>query len=112
MIEVRAPLEIKADPQDGWQLMFWVLDAFNYTTPFRAILADIAGALEQDAATDLQLPVWEANEDFIEGTLQFGAVPLRVYYEHSLSYLALMSDNETALRDAAARIQPHVALIP
>jgi hypothetical protein len=111
MIEVRAPLEIQADPQGGWQLMFWVLDAFNYTTPFRAMLADIANALGQDAKTDLQLPVWEADEDFIDGTLQFGAVPLRIYYEHSLSYLTLMSDNEPALRDVAARIQPHVALI-
>ena len=75
------------------------------------MLADIAGALGQDAKTDLQLPAHEANEDFIEGTLQFGTVPLRIYFEYSLSYLALMSDNEPALRDAAARIQPHVALI-
>ena len=75
------------------------------------MLADIANALGQDAKTDLQLPVWEADEDFIDGTLQFGAVPLRIYYEHSLSYLTLMSDNEPALRDVAARIQPHVALI-
>ncbi len=76
------------------------------------MLADIAGALGQDATTDLQLPAYEANEDFIEGALQFGAVPLRIYYEHSLSYLTLMSDNEPALRDAAARIQPNVAIIP
>jgi hypothetical protein len=111
MIELRSPLKIVADPQGGWQLTFWVLDAFNYTTPFRTMLADIAGALGQDAKTDLQLPTYEANEDFIEGTLQFGTVPLRIYFEHSLSYLTLTSDNEPALQDAAARIQPHVALI-
>ena len=92
--------------------MFWVLDAFDYATPFRAMLAEIAGALGQDAKIDLQLPAYEADEDFIEGILQFGVVPLRIYYEHSLSYLTLMSDNEPALRDAAARIQPHIALIP
>ncbi len=38
---------------------------------------------------------------------------MRIYYEHSLSHLTLiMSDNEPALRDAAARIQPNVAIIP
>jgi hypothetical protein len=111
MIEVRSPLKIQADAQGISQLMFWVFDAFNYTTPFRTMLADIAGALGQDATTDLQLPAWEAEEDFIEGT-QFGAVSLRIYYEHSLSYLTLMSNDEPALRDAAARIQPCVALIP
>ncbi len=112
VIEVRSPLDIQAHPQGGWQLTLWVLDAFNYATSFRTMLADIAGALGQDATTDLQLPAYEANEDFIEGALQFGAVPLRIYYEHSLSYLTLMSDNEPALRDAAARIQPNVAIIP
>ncbi|VIO74375.1 hypothetical protein CI41S_43920 [Bradyrhizobium ivorense] len=47
--------------------------------------------------------------DFVEGTLQFGDVRLRVYYEHSLSYLALASENEAKLRQAAARIQEYVA---
>lgn len=71
----------------------------------------IAGALGQGAKADLQLPSYEADEDFIESSLQFGTGPLRIYFEHSLSYLTLMSDNESALRDVAARIQPHVALI-
>jgi hypothetical protein len=111
MIEVRSPLEMRADPKDGWQLTFWILDAFNYTTPFRTILADIAEALGQDPQTDLHLPAYEAYEDFIEGTLQFGTAPLRIYYEHSLSYLSLMCDSEAVLRNAAERIQPHIALV-
>ena len=78
MIEVRSPLEIEADPEGGWQLIFWVLDAFNYMTPFRTMLAEIARALGQDAQTDLQLPAYEENEDFIAGTLRFGAVLLQV----------------------------------
>lgn len=57
------------------------------------------------------LPAQEENEDFVEGTLQFSAVPLHVYYEHSLSYLTLTSDSEAVLRDAMQRIQPHIALI-
>ena len=111
MIEVRAPLEIKADPQGGWQLIFWVLDAFNFTTPFRAMLADVAEALGQDPRNDLQLPAYEAGEDFVDGTLEFGTEQLRVYYEYSLSYFTLMSDNEATLREAAKRIQPGISII-
>lgn len=111
MIQIRAPMEITAGPQGGWQLVFWVLDAFNYTTPFRAMLADIADALGQDPRKDLQLPAYEADEDFVEGTLQFGAVLLRVYYEHSLSYLTLASDIEAPVRDAAHRIHSRIAII-
>ncbi len=33
IIEVRAPLEVKGNPQGGWQLILWVLEAFNYETP-------------------------------------------------------------------------------
>jgi hypothetical protein len=54
-------LEIKVDPKGSWQLVFRVLDAFNYTTRFRALLAEIAQALEQDAQTDLQQPAFEEN---------------------------------------------------
>ena len=106
MIEVRGPLEIKADSQGGWQLVFWVFEAFNFTTPFRVMLADIADALGQDPRNDLQLPAYEAGEDFVFGTEQ-----LRVYYEHSLSYLTLTSDNEATLREVAKRIQPSIAII-
>ena len=56
MIEVRAPLEIKAEPQGGWELVFWVLDSFNYKTPFRAMLVEIAEALAQHPIRSVSLP--------------------------------------------------------
>ena len=107
---VRSPLDVQADPQGGWQLIFWVGQAFDHATPFRTMLSDIAGALGQTAKRDLQLPPYEAGEDFIDGTLKFGKLQLRIYYEHSLSYLALMSDYERALRDAAKRVEPYVVV--
>ena len=111
MIEVCAPLEVKADRDGGWELTFYVSGGWDYSTPFRAMLAEIAVALGQDPNSDLELPVYEEYEDFIEGTLQFGLVPLGIYFEHSLSFLALRSENEAIVRDAANRIQSRVALV-
>lgn len=111
MIEVRTPLEIKPDPQDGWQLIFWVLDSFNYATPFRAMLVEIAETLGVDASGGLSLPDYVADEDFVEGTLMFHDASLRVYYEHSLSYLTLATDDRKLLTTAAERIQPRIALL-
>ena len=106
MIELRSPLKIEPDLQGGgWQLILWAGDAFDYSTPFRALLGDITEALGQDRQTDLELPPYKEGEDFVEGTLRFGSASLRIYYEHSLSYVALMSDSEVILRDVADRIQ-------
>jgi len=96
---------IEPDPQGGWQLMLDVGDAGDYTTPFRALLSDIAEALGQDPQNDLELPPYEVWEDFVEGTLRFGSTPLRIYYEHSLSYLALMTNSQDTLQIVADRIQ-------
>jgi hypothetical protein len=82
--------------------------AFDYTTPFRDMLGEISEALGQDRRNDLQLPRYEVGEDFVEGTLQFGSTTLRVYYEHSLGYLALMNDSEGILQDIADRIERNV----
>ena len=60
---------------------------------------EIAEALGLDARSDLTLPVYDEHEDFVEGTLRFGAVTLQIYYEYSLSYLALMSDDRRVLGD-------------
>jgi hypothetical protein len=108
MIEFHSPYEIRLDPQGGWQLILWVGHAFDYSTPFRSMVSDIAKALGQDSRNDLRLPPYEAGEDFVEGTLRFGNTSLRTYYEHSLGYLALMSDNEGTLRHVAGRIQKSV----
>jgi hypothetical protein len=105
MIDLHSPFEIEPDPHGGWQLVYWSGDTFDYTTPFRALLGDIAEALGQDRQNDLQLPQYEIGEDFVEGMLRLGSTVLRIYYEHSLGYLALMSDSEATLRDVADRIQ-------
>ena len=111
MIEVRAPLEIKADPQGGWELTFWVLDNFNYTTPFRAMLGEISEALGQDPNSALSLPAYIAEEDFVEGALLFNEASLRVYYEHALSYLTLANADHEVLTAAVERIQPRITVL-
>jgi hypothetical protein len=55
MIELRSPFKIEPDPRGGWQLILWAGDAFDYTTPFRDLLGDIAEALGKDRQNDLQL---------------------------------------------------------
>jgi hypothetical protein len=84
--------------------MLFVGDAFDYTTPFRALLSDIAEALGQHPQNYLELPPYEAWEDFIEGTLRFGSLSLRIYYEHSLSFLAL-TDSQDMGRDHDRRVK-------
>lgn len=111
MIEVRAPLEIKSDPQGGWQLIFWVLDSFNYAAPFRAMLVEIAEALGENASNGLSLPAYVADEDFVEGALMFNDASLRIYYEYALGYLTLASDDQKLIKMAAKRIQPRIALL-
>jgi hypothetical protein len=111
MIKSRLSFEmqpIEPAPQGGWQLMFYVGDAFDYTTPFRGLLSDIAEALGQDPQNDLELPPYEVWEDFVEGTLRFGSTSFRIYYEHSLSYLVLTTDSQDTLQIVADRIQGNV----
>ena len=109
MIELRFPLKIEPNQPSGWLLILWEgKEVFDYTTPFRAMLGDIVEAIGQDREHDLQLPPHENGEDFVEGTLRFGNASLRTYYEHSLNYLALISDNEGMLRDVADRIQTSI----
>jgi hypothetical protein len=83
-------------------------EAFNYTTPFRKALNDMAEALSRGNASSIELPGYEADEDFVEGTLEFGGEVLRVYYEHALSYLSLSTDSYEILCDVAARLQSSV----
>ena len=110
MIRLCAPPAIEHDPHGGWQLVFWAGDAFDYTTPFRAILADIASVLQDTAPTDVELPNYQDHEDFVTGTLWFGDKAFRTYYEHSLGYLALTSDREETLLDVAERLHSHVVV--
>lgn len=111
MIKVRAPLEIKADAQGDWVIVFWVMDSFDYTTPFRAMLVEIAEALGQNPDTCLSLPAYSAEEDFVEGFLLFNEGSLHIYYEHALSYLTLAHVDREILIMAAERIQPRIVIL-
>ena len=88
----------------------WTGDAFDYSTPFRDMLSDIATVLNMDAPTSVELPGYDASEDDVEGVLQFGDKKVGIYYEHSLSYLSLMHESANTLHQIAARLQPLVAL--
>jgi hypothetical protein len=103
-IELTSPLKVEPDPQGGWQLIFWAGECFDYTTPFRLLLSEIAERLGQNSEVDLVLPAQGEYEDFVEGTLRFGDSQLRIYFEHSLSYLALMNDSEETLQKVTSRV--------
>jgi hypothetical protein len=108
MIEVRSQPVIDRDRQGSWRLTFWIGETFDYTTPFREALNDMSEVLSRGNACSLRLPEYEVYEDFVEGTLQFGGEVIRVYYEHSLSYLSLSTDSYEILCDVAARLQSSV----
>jgi hypothetical protein len=110
MIKVHAKPIIEPHLKGGWELVLWTGDAFDHSTPFRQMLADIAATLNQEAPTSMELPGYDVTEDDVEGAMRFGNDSIRIYYEHSLSYLALMSDSANALCKVADRLQPLVAL--
>jgi hypothetical protein len=110
MITVHSKPAIEPHRKSGWELVLWTGNAFDYSTPFREMLTDIAGVLNQDAPTSIELPGYETMEDDVEGVLRFGNESIGIYYEHSLSYLSLMSDSANTLNKIAARLRPIVAL--
>jgi hypothetical protein len=110
MIRVHSRPVIEPHRKRGWELVLWTGDAFDYSTPFRDMLSDIATVLNKDAPTSVELPGYDASEDDVEGVLQFGDEQVGIYYEHSLSYLSLMSESANTLHMIAARLQPLVAL--
>jgi hypothetical protein len=71
MIEVRSQPVIEPDPRGGWQLIFWMGEAFDYTTPFRTTLNDMTKALSRKNLCSMQIPEYEADKDFVEGRLEF-----------------------------------------
>jgi hypothetical protein len=82
--------------------MFLLGEAGDYGTPFRAALDGIVAILARSKPTHLQLPPYEDGEDFVEGQLRFGGAHLRVYYEHSLGFLALVSESSSLLDEIKA----------
>ena len=110
MIKVHSRPVIERHRKSGWELVLWTGDAFDYSTPFREMLSEIAKVLNQEAPASIELPGYEALEDDVEGVLRFGDEAIGIYYEHSLSYLALTSNSANTLRKVADRLQPLVAL--
>lgn len=110
MIEVCAPPTIDQEPGGDFQLCFWVLDVFNYDTPFRTMLAEAAQVLGCDQANGLQLPAYLEGEDFIEGTLDFRSTELRVYFEHARSYLSITHPSRRLLEDVLRELRPLVCV--
>jgi hypothetical protein len=66
--------------------------------------------LGQNPARSLSLPDYIEDEDFVEGTLLFDGISLRVYYEHCLSYMTLANADYELLRTVAQRVQPRIAI--
>src|ERR1700744_3310080 len=110
MIKVHCRPAIERHRKHGWELVLWTGNAFDHTTPFREILTDIATVLNQEAPTSVELPGYRAQEDDVEVILRCGEDEIGIYYEHSLSYLSLMSDSANTLHGVADRLQPRVAL--
>ncbi len=109
-IKVHSRPCIEPHRKRGWELVLWTGNAFDHSTPFRKMLADIAAVLAKQAPTSIELPDYVASEDAVEGLLRFGEEKIGIYYEHSLSYLSLTSSNPSTLQRIADHLQPLVAL--
>lgn len=110
MIRLCSRPVIELDPHGGYHLVLWTGNAFDFATPFRAMLGDIGRLLEEKAPTLIELPAYEEGEDFVEGTLRFGNETFRTSFEHSLSFLELTSDKEEVLQELAGYLAPHIAI--
>lgn len=108
MIEVCSQPTIDQEPGGDFQLCLWVLDVFNYDTPFRDMIAEVARALGRDPFKDLQLPAYIADEDFIEGALALETTSIRVYFEHARSYLSMSHPSRSVLADILERLRPQI----
>ena len=65
-------------------------------------------ALQIEAPAHVELPGRFSGEDFIEGSLVFGEVRLKTYFEHSLGYLALMNAVRGTLEMVTEKLLPLV----
>jgi hypothetical protein len=106
MIEVCTQPTINQEPGGDFQLCLWVLDVFNYATPFRDMIAEAARALERDPDVHLQLPAYREDEDFIEGTLALETTSVRLYFEHARSYLSMAHSRRAVLDEILQRLAP------
>lgn len=110
MLKVHSPPIIEPDPQHGWQMVFWLGQAFNYDTPFRDALDEVVGIVQPSEAVKLELPPYAPDEDFVEGSLVVGKATFKTYYEYSLGYLAVMTEDREALEEFAGKVLPFVSV--
>lgn len=110
MLSVHSLPRIELDPQHGWQVVYWLGEAFDYDIPFRAALAEMVEVLEMEAPVRVELPPRSSDEDFVEGSLVFGEFRLKTYFEYSLGYLALMSGDRDALEMVTEKLLPMVSV--
>lgn len=108
MLFMHSVPRVEPDPQYGWQVVFWLGEAFDYDIPFRAALAEMVEALQMEAPARIELPPCSSGEDSVEGSLVFGEVRLKTYFEYSLGYLALMSAERDALEIVTEKLLPLV----
>jgi hypothetical protein len=104
--------ETSGDGSKEWDLVLWVGEPFDFSTPFRAILQEIVARLSASAACELRMPAYQDREDFVSGALDWGSDRFHVYYEYSLGYLSLSSHDKAAVDRLWACLSGIVALDP
>jgi hypothetical protein len=110
MLTVHTTPAVKAEPVRGWDLTFWLGKAFDYQIPFRAALAEIAVLLQESNQTIIALPDFVEGEDFVEGRFSFGSATIGIYYEYSLGYLSLTSEDRAPLDQIEELTRPFVRI--
>lgn len=108
MLSVHSLPRVEPDLHHGWQVVFWLGEAFDYDIPFRAALAEMVEALLMEAPARIELPPRSSDEDFVEGLLVFGEIRLKTYFEYSLGYLALMSADRDEIEMVTEKLLPLV----
>ena len=112
MIVVRSTPSIKSDTGHGWEFILWHIDSFDFDAPFRRWLDEIVAVLGESNSISLDLPAFQAEEDFIDGTLRFGSRRLRIYFEYALGYLMISCDDRQPLEETLSRVLPLVLVEP
>jgi hypothetical protein len=98
MIELRLPPAIGAVSNGGWQLVFWIGEAFDHAMPCEPRLTRSPWLWGAKHAPLSSCPGHEEFEDFIEGTLHVGNEVLHIYFEHARGYLSPSGKDQATLR--------------
>ncbi len=110
MINVCTQPTIEREPGGDFQVCFWVLDVFNYSTPFREMIADAVRALGRDPCEHVELPSYLEDEDFIEGAIILETARVRIYFEHARSYLSMAHPSASVLEEILEVLAPLIRI--